>query len=265
MHLYLQDTMSNNATAIEKTLEILLSFKPHNQPVGTSELSKKLGYHKATTSRILLTLAEYGFLAQDHATKKFTLGSEIYELGMVLTETSVNKIVQIARPHIDALRDELDETIALEVWSGNSTLAAYEVHSNRPLRVAGRFGKTPPVHVAAGAKAILSVADDATIDAALSGKLQSYTDHTITDPHILRERLKTYKRRGFATDNDELDIGISAIGAPIFDHRGTAIAAIVVLSPTARFTDDPESKSVTALKAAAAAISGQFFYKIKAL
>ena len=64
-----------------------------------------------------------------------------------------------------------------------------------------------------------------------------------------------------ATDNDELDIGISAVSAPIFDHRGNAIAAIVILTPTARFADDPESKPVLALRAACEAISDKFFYK----
>ncbi len=121
--------MNNKATAIEKTLDILLAFHPDNQPVGTTDLSKKLGYHTATTSRILLTLADYGFLYQNPTTRQYSLGEKIYELGMILAETSINKIVQIAQPHIDALRDELDETIVLEVWSGNSTIVAYEVES----------------------------------------------------------------------------------------------------------------------------------------
>lgn len=253
--------MTDKATAIEKTLEILLAFKPNNSPLGTSELSKKLGFHKATTSRILLTLAEYGFLYQDLDTKKFSLGTKIYELGMVMADSSINRVVEIAHPYIDALRDELDETIALEVWSGDGTVAAYEAESNRPLRVARRIGnRPPPVHAAAGARAILSQAEPAQIEAALSGTLERRTPNTIIDQELLKEKLINYKALGFAIDDEEIDIGISAVAAPIFDHQGKAIAAIVALVPTARFSADPKSKMITALKAATEAISSKFFY-----
>ncbi len=260
-YLIIQDKMDNKATAIEKTLEILLAFSPHNRPIGTSELSKKLGFHKATTSRILLTLAEYGFVHQDPDTKQFSLGEKIYELGMVLAETSINKIVRVAQPYVDALCDELDETIVLEVWSGNSTVAAYEAENTRPIRVAGRVGKVPPIHVAAGAKAILSVTEPARVEVALNRNLRRYTPNTITDPEVFKKRLVEYKQRGFAVDNEELDIGISAVGAPIFNHEDKAIAAIVIITPTPRFTDDPESKTITALKTAVEAISSKFFHR----
>lgn len=253
--------MSDKATAVEKTLEILLAFETHNQPMGTSELSKKLGYHKATTSRILLTLTEYGFLSQDHETRKFTLGAKVYELGMVLAETSINRIVHVARPHILALRDQLNETIVLEIWSGNRTIAAYTEESKRLLKVAGHVGTPPPVHVTAGAKAILAFAESSQVDAALKGDLERYTENTIVDRKILKARLSEYKELGFATDRDEFDIGISAVGVPIFNHLGTAIAAIVLLTPSAQFTDDPNSEIILALQAAAKKISSKFFYK----
>ena len=72
------------ATAIEKALELLLTFAPQNAELGTTELSEKLGYHKATTSRILLTLTDHGFLRQNSATKKFSLGPSIQRLSSAL-------------------------------------------------------------------------------------------------------------------------------------------------------------------------------------
>ena len=254
--------MADKATAIEKALEILLAFSPDNQPIGTGELSKNLGFHKATTSRILQTLLEYGFVHQNLETKQFTLGEKVYELGMSLAETSINKIVRVARPYVDALRDELGETIVLEVWSGNSTVAAYEAESTRPIRVGGRVGKIPPVHVAAGAKAILSLTEPAQVDAALNGHLERYTPNTITDSEILKEHLNGYKERGFAVDQEELDLGISAVGAPVFNYQDEAIAAVVVLTPTPRFTDDPTSQTIIALKSTTQAISSKFFYRL---
>lgn len=252
--------MSKKATAIEKALEILLAFQPDNRPMGTSEISKKLGYHKATTSRILLTLAEKGFVTQDFQTKKFSLGANIYELGTLLAETSINTIVRVARPHIAALRNELDETIVLEVWSGNRTVVAYEEISEQPLKVGGQVGSPPPVHVTAGAKAILSVSKPDMVNASLKGELQRFTEKTIVDKAIFKKRLAEYRHQGFATDRDEFDVGISAIGAPIFDHHDEAVAAVVVLMPSARFTEDATASIAHSLLATAEAISDKFSY-----
>lgn len=254
--------MSEKATAAEKTLEILLAFQNENRPMGTSEISRKLGFHKATTSRILLTLAEYGFLSQNHKTKKFALGAKVYELGMQIAEASINTIVRAALPLISELRDQLDETIVLEIWSGNRTVVAYSEESARPLKVTGPVGTpSPPVHVTAGAKAILAYADTTQIDAALKGELTRYTQNTITDLEQLKQRLSTYKNQGFATDEEEFDEGISAVGMPIFDHTGEAVAAIVVLIPSTRFTSNPNSETLVALKATTDAVSDHLSHK----
>ena len=169
--------------------------------------------------------------------------------------------MRVSRPYVDALRDELDETIVLEAWSGNSTVVAYEAENTRPIRLAGRIGRVPPVHAAAGAKAILSVTEPAQVEAILKRELKRYTSNTITDPKVLEKHLIEYKQRGFSMDNEELEIGVSAVGAPIFNHDAKAIAAIVIVTPTPRFTDDPESKTITALKTTAEAISGKFFHR----
>jgi DNA-binding IclR family transcriptional regulator len=73
---------TDKSNAIEKALQILLAFNPHNPELGTSEISEKLGFHKATTSRILLTLAEYDFLRQDPNTKKFNFGPSHSQVGV---------------------------------------------------------------------------------------------------------------------------------------------------------------------------------------
>src|SRR5262245_20194630 len=121
----------DKATAIEKALEILLAFAPHNQEWSTTELSEKLNFHKATTSRILLTLAEYNFVQQDPQTKKFSLGQAVHRLGSALSESLSNNFVQIAKPYLNALRDSVGETVTLELWSGDSTVMTYIAESGR--------------------------------------------------------------------------------------------------------------------------------------
>ena len=106
------------ANSIEKTLAILLSFSPYNQEIGTGEISQKLGFHKATVSRILLTPTRSAFLEKNPQPKKFRLGPSIRSLGSAATRSVKTNMVRIAKPYTDELRDILRETIVLEVPSG---------------------------------------------------------------------------------------------------------------------------------------------------
>lgn len=252
---------NNKANAIEKALEILLAFAPHNQEWGTTELSEKLNFHKATTSRILLTLVDYGFVRQNPDTKKFSLGQAVHKLGLALSESLSNNFVQIAKPYLNELRDILDETITLELWSGDSTVMTYIAENSRPVRVAGRVGDRLPFYAAAGAKAILSFAASHRVETLLQQELKQLTPTTVTDPERFKQQLLEFKQQGFAVDYEEIDVGICAIGVPIFNHEHRAFAAAVVVSPTQRLDASPDSPTVKALKQTAGAISANLFYQ----
>jgi DNA-binding IclR family transcriptional regulator len=252
-------TDPEKATAIEKALALLLAFAPHNEELGTTELSERLGYHKATTSRILLTLTEHGFLQQNPVTKKFSLGRSIPLLNSALTTALANNIVAIAKPHADALRSLLNENVGLEIWSGNGTTLLYSAENVQPVRISSRQGRTLPFYAAAGAKAILAFAPKYQVEALLQQEMAPFTPATITDPKAFREQLATFRSQSYAVDSEELRTGISAIGAPIFNQEGVAFAAITAIMPTQRLDSTPDSPQVVALKAAAAAISTEFF------
>jgi IclR family acetate operon transcriptional repressor len=245
------------ATAIEKALQILLVFAPHNEDLGTAEVSRLLGFHKATASRILLTLAEHGFLQQDPATRRFSLGPSIHTLGLALMRSLDSDFVPIAKPYVDALRDEIDEAVGLERWSGTGTVWVYSAESSRPHAIAGQMGSRLPFNAGAGAKIILAYSSVATQEELLRRKLASLTPATITDPAELRRQLQECRARGFSIDRDEVEIGIGALGAPILDCDGQACAAVVVVAPTRRLPESPESPLVTALKRTAAAITAR--------
>lgn len=251
---------SEKATAIEKALTLLLTFAPHNEEMGTSELSAKLGYHKATTSRILLTLAAQGFLQQNPTTKKFSLGRSVQTLSTALTTSLTNNFVALAKPHIDALRNKLEEDTGLEIWSGSGTTWLYSAENRQPVRISSRQGRALPFYAAAGAKAILAFAPTYQIKALLQQEMHAFTPATLTDPEEFRQQLGAFRQQGYSIDNEELRTGISAIGAPIFNQEGHAFAAVVTIMATQHLDSTPASPQVIALLATAAAISAKLFY-----
>jgi len=254
------NSTAEKATAIEKALTVLLAFAPHNAEMGTTELSEALGYHKATTSRILLTLTEQGFLQQNATTKKFSLGRSIQTLSTALNSSLANNFLTIAKPHVDALRTQLDEDVGLEIWSGNGTTWLYSAENGQPVRISSRQGRTLPFYAAAGAKAILAHAPHYQLEALLQQEMSAFTPATVTDPAHFRQQLCEFREQGYAVDNEGLRSGISALGAPIFNQEGTAFAALVVIMATQRLNAAADSAQVIALKSTAAAISAAFFY-----
>jgi DNA-binding IclR family transcriptional regulator len=226
----------NRPNAIEKALDILTSFIPHNTEMGTSEVSKRLGLHKATASRILLILARKGFLSQDPETKKFRLGRVSLDLGRAVMNSLESDLVQIAKPYLDKLREQLNETITLEYLIGESTIMLYVAEGQHRHRMAGNIGDRLPVNATAGAKAILAFSDTKIIDDLLTDgvKFPPLTPNSLTDPVKIRRQLQQIRRQGYSFDNEEADIGINGIGFPIFDHDNSPVAAFSIVGPSHR-------------------------------
>ena len=240
----------NRANSIEKALEILLAFTPYNQELGTGEISRKLGLHKATASRILRTLAEKGFLQQDPRTRKFTLGPAASDLGRAYNNGLSSNLVAAAKPFIDELRSVLGETVVLEVLSGESTVMAYVAEGPQRVRIAGTVGDRLPAHAAAGAKAILAYSPPETVERSLGKDLQAD-----------RRELERIRRKGFSLDREEIDVGINAVGAPVFDREDRAVAAVVVAGPAQRVTGAEDSALVREVKETAAALSARLHHR----
>ena len=226
----------NKPNSIEKALEILMAFTPYNQEMGTGEISQKLGLHKATASRILRTLADKGFLQQDPETKKFTLGPIASDIGRAYNNGLSSNLVQLAKPYIDDLRSTLEETVVLEVLSGMGTVMAYVAEGPQRVRLAGTVGDRLPVHAAAGAKAILAFSPEEKVERFIGDDLPQLTPIPSPTPRHTRLELEKIRRKGYSLDEEEIDIGINAVGVPIFNYENEPIAAVVVAGPAQRIT-----------------------------
>ena len=246
--------------AVEKALDILIAFTPHNQEMGTVELSEKMGFHKSSTSRLLHVLARKEFLQQHPETKKFQLGPASMNLGLAIRKSLQSNLVHIAKPFMDELRDALNETIALEVFSGTNTILAGLSDGPHRINIAGNIGDILAVHAAAGAKAILAFSSSKVRDRILQEPLPRLTPNTVTDPSRLQEQFQNIIEHGISFDNEEHDIGTKAMGAPIFNYTGRPVAGIVVVGPSHRIKLEFDSPMAIHLKETAAAISSRLYY-----
>ena len=252
--------MATGYSSLQKALEILLSFTPNNHEIGTSELARNLGLNKSTVSRLLQVLAAYGFVKKNDATQKYSLGSGAISIGRAAIRYLNDHLVTIAQPFIDELRDRIGESVALEILSGKSTILACRARGARRVNVSTEIGDKLPMHVTAGAKAILAFSSSDFVDSVLEKKLKRLTPNTITDPDVFKRHLRESKELGVAFDKGERDIDVYAVAAPIFNHEGKPIAAVIVPSPKNRFETTIKPNIIAQLKETAATISTQLHY-----
>jgi len=117
-----------------------------------------------------------------------------------------------------------------------------------------------PFNAAAGARAILAFSPPDLVESLLDTELQPITRNTITDRDELLRNLQDVRERGVSFDHEEVAEGTCAIGAPIFNHEGLPIAAVIVAGPPQRISFDMNSEMVIALKETAAKISAALMY-----
>lgn len=251
---------SSSLSSTEKALKILMAFVPYNHEMGTIEISKKLDIHKSTVSRLLHLLTEHHFLQQNPDTKKYFLGRSVADIGAAVTNSLNNAIVNIARPYLNELCEATGESVALEMLSGNHIILACQVEGQKHIRFSFKPGDQVPINVAAGAKVILAHSEPEFVSQCLKQKFVRYTPNTIVSKKEYMKLLEEVRREGVAYDRGERYEEAHAIAAPIFNHEGRPLAALVIAGPALRITPEFFKEAVGPLKRTAAQISERLYY-----
>jgi DNA-binding IclR family transcriptional regulator len=248
-------------SSLEKALRILTSFTPVNREKGTGEISQEMDAHVSTVSRQLKVLTRHGFLQFNPRTKKYSLGKTCLDLGWAVRQTIRDQFVIIAQPFIDDLRDVLEKDVALEILIGESTILAYRAWGPQVNKIRFTMGERLPVHITAGARAIMAFSSADLVDDLLKGKLASITPKTITDADKLKKKLAEFNKEGIAYDIGESDLGFQFAAAPVFDYRKAPLAAIIFGEPIQGKKKGFDPKEIQLLKDTASKISHALHYR----
>jgi DNA-binding IclR family transcriptional regulator len=162
--------------------------------------------------------------------------------------------VQEARPICRRLAASTGETINIAVLSGRSALYVDQVAGSSSLQPHNWVGQHIPLHAASNGKVLLSELPAAEVDRT-AGTLTAFTDATLTSKAALRRELAEVRERGYALAVDELEVGLTAVAAPIRNAHGDVIAALSVSGPTFRLDAARLEDVVPELLAAAREIS----------
>lgn len=237
--------------SLEKAIDVLEYIAAAPGPgVTLAECTAVLGYSKATTQRMMLTLARRNLLHFDEALQVYSLGVLAARLGAeYLSRLDYRKA---ALPALRDMVDESQETAHLGVLSGNDVVYIELVDSPQPIRLFSKVGDSIPAYATAIGKAILAHMPEDMRQGHLPDVLVGRTARTITTIEALGEDLQETLARGYAIDDGENREGIRGFAAPVFDYSGTVCAAVSVAGPAARFTAEHSDRKLGKLVVAAA-------------
>jgi IclR family acetate operon transcriptional repressor len=246
---------------VYKALKVLRCLGEEGRELSLSEVSSLTGLPKSTTFKYLYTLREAGFINYREDADRYGLGTRLWELGrLAAPELGVR---QLSLPVMQELRDSLNETINLGAIYGKEIVYLEMVESRHALRLLARVGGRDPIYSTALGKAILSHLPEEEWNAHLPSRLVPRTENTCTSLKALKHELSLTRKRGFAVERGENEPDAMCIGAPIFDHRGQALAAISVAGPISRLSGPQETEVARAVIEAADTISERLGYSLR--
>lgn len=209
-----------------------------NGPCGLLEISSSLNLNKSTVHRILNSLIYMGYVIQDASSSKYGLSFRICELSNQILMK--NDIVDIVRPFLKELVAQTEETVHLVQLDHTKAVYIDKVESySNSVRMVSKVGKSIPLYCSGVGKAILADMPDEKIAAVWNeSDIHSITPHTITSYELFMKKISVIRNQGFATDDEENELGVRCIAVSLSSCIGKSRYAVSISAPISRMGDE---------------------------
>lgn len=219
---------------------------------GVTDIAAELGVHKSTAFRLVAALENRGLVEQNSERGKYCLGVGILRLAGATTARL--DLVQESRGIVRQLAARTGETVNLAVLSDGAALYVDQVAGSSALQSHNWVGQRIPLHATSNGKVLLSGLPDAEVQTT-AGILRPFTPSTITSSKRLLADIAEVRTSGHAVAVDELELGLTAVAAPIRNANGDVRASMSLSGPTFRLNRARLDEVVPLLAAAASQVS----------
>jgi len=223
----------NPIQVIERMMRLLDVLAEHPEPLGLKQIAQITALHPSTAHRILAAMAT-GRLVDRVEPGSYRLGMRLLELGtLVRSRISVR---EHALPLMRELHAQTGETVNLSVRQDDEIVYVERTSSGRSaMRIVHMIGARAPLHVTSSGKLFLLEEGFARLrDYAKRTGLTPQTRNSLSSLPLLERDLERTQRQGWATDNEEAEIGVRCVAAAVRDDSGQLIAALSISTPADR-------------------------------
>jgi DNA-binding IclR family transcriptional regulator len=242
-----------NVPALDKAVAILDLLARADAELTASEIHQEIGIPKATAF-MLLNVLERHQMVKKNDQHRYTIGIKLYELGV--TYVSKLDVVKIGRPFLERLLEQTNLTSHLGAIFDHRVIFIDKLEPKSFIRFSTFPGMRSDIHMSSLGKAMAAHLPEHELETILSTiGLGHYTLHTITDPAAFAGELARIREQGYAVENEEGELGIRCVGAPIFDNADRVIAAVSVTGLVAQIAPEDFPRLGAIVRETADAIS----------
>jgi PcaR/PcaU/PobR family beta-ketoadipate pathway transcriptional regulator len=223
--------------AIARGLKVLSALTESESELTLTQLSQRLGSSKSTMQRLTYTLQRLGYLDRNPETKKFRFGPKALTFAFsVIRGFDLRKA---ARPYLERVSREIGETVNLAILDGPEIVYVERIKTEQILNINLHVGSRLPAYCTSMGKAMLAFLPENQLENILGEtEFQKQTPSTVVSKETLRQELALVRKRGFATNNEELSLGLRSVSAPIRNFTGEVVAAVNISVPSIRISKD---------------------------
>ena len=217
--------------SLERGIAVIQVFSRERPALTLSEVARMTGITRATARRILLTLEEVGHVRSDG--RLFSLTPRVLSLGWAYL-SSLN-LWETAQPLMEELSERTNESCSAATLDLPDVVYVARMPTRRIMTISLGVGSRLPAHCTSIGRVLLAgLPDDAFL---ADAELEAFTERTITDRSRLRAAIDTVRAEGWALVDQELEIGLRSISAPL-RVGGATIAAINLAAAAPRVPVD---------------------------
>lgn len=252
--------MKEIVQSVDRALSIIEVLSDYEEGLALTEISTKIKLHKSTVHRLLGTLIQRGYVEQNEETNKYKLTLKLFELGNKLVEKM--DILPIAKPYLKRLGENTNEVVHLVLLEDTEIVYIDKVESENTIRMHSRIGSRSPAYCTAVGKAILAHLPDEELEEIWErSDIKELTKYTITNLDTMKKELEKIRERGYSIDNEENELGVRCVAAPIFNFKGEVCAAVSVSGPIMRITQQKIKQIAKLVMESCKEISRQLGYR----
>jgi IclR family pca regulon transcriptional regulator len=218
---------------LEKGLAVIEAFDQERPRLTISQVAERTGLTRAAARRYLITLAHLGFVTQDR--KMFALTPRVLRLAQSYMHSA--RLPRVVQPEVQKLSQALKEASAAGVLDGADVISIAATAAGRVVSTTLQAGARVPAYCTSTGRVLLAALPLAECDGwVASHRLQPLTPHTIVQPERLRAELARVRSQGWATVDQEFELGLRTVAVPLRNYRGETVAALNVSVHASRMT-----------------------------
>ncbi|ASN51166.1 MULTISPECIES: IclR family transcriptional regulator [Sinomonas] len=231
---------ARGSSPISNAIAVLRCFSVDEPLIGVTDIAARVGLHKSSVSRILATLESEGLVERDEPTRRYRLGLGLIAVaGPLLADLDERRV---AYPVLRELTERTGETSALLKWNGQEAVSVEQIPSPHQVKHTTTLGTRYSTAVSASVQVFLAAEQPERARALLRAGTVALAETDDAGLDAFARRLAEVSQRGYALNYGETSVEEVGVSAPVFDHRGDVVAAVLISAP--RFRISPEHLQV---------------------